>query len=78
MKAVATEDRVLAVVQDQIKQSRIVKASHNLKSDLGRGHIDLLEIVMSLEWEFNIELPDEEAKKCLSVSDLVSIVNKFQ
>ena len=42
--------------------------------DLGLDSLDTVEIVMSLEDEFGIEVPDEDAEKFQTVSDIVSYV----
>ena len=42
--------------------------------DLGADSLDTVELVMALEEEFSIEIPDEDAEKIVSVSDAVSYV----
>jgi acyl carrier protein len=40
--------------------------------DLGADSLDVVELVMALEEEFNLEIPDEEAEKIKSVNDIFS------
>ncbi len=47
-----------------------------LKDDLGADSLDAVEIVMAVEEEFDIEIPDEEAQKIITVKDIVDYVNK--
>lgn len=44
--------------------------------DLGADSLDLVELVMSIEEEFDIEIPDEEAEKLATVGDAVAYVKK--
>ncbi|KMT21477.1 acyl carrier protein [Clostridium cylindrosporum] len=44
--------------------------------DLGADSIDLVELVMALEEEFEIQIPDEEVAKIKSVSDVVEYIKE--
>ncbi|MEO1833763.1 MAG: acyl carrier protein [Akkermansiaceae bacterium] len=46
--------------------------------DLGADSLDAVELVMAVEEEFGIEVPDEEAEKLISVGDIISHVEKAQ
>ncbi len=48
----------------------------SLKDDLGADSLDAVEIVMAVEEEFDIEIPDEEAQKIVTVKDIVDYVSK--
>ncbi len=48
----------------------------SLKDDLGADSLDAVEIVMAVEEEFGIEIPDEEAQKIVTVKDIVDYVSK--
>ena len=43
----------------------------SITDDLGADSLDLVEVLMSVEDEFEVEIPDEEAEKFKSVADLV-------
>ncbi len=42
--------------------------------DLGADSLDIVELLMALEEEFDIEIPDEEAEKLVTVSDVVDYI----
>jgi acyl carrier protein len=48
----------------------------NILDDLGADSLDVVELVMSLEEEFNIEVPDEEVEGMRTVSDVERYVIK--
>ncbi len=58
----------LGVSEDQ------VKSEASFIDDLGADSLDQVELVMALEDEFDIEIPDEEAEKLKKVSDVFSYV----
>ncbi len=44
--------------------------------DLGADSLDIVELVMTIEEEFDIEIPDEEAEKLATVGDAIAYVEK--
>ncbi len=59
----------LGVNADQVKQEA------KFIEDLGADSLDTVELVMAFEEEFGIEVPDEDAEKLQSVSDVVTYVS---
>jgi len=53
-----------------------VKPEAKLVEDLGADSLDAVELVMAIEEEFGIEVPDEDAEKLQSVQDILSYVEK--
>lgn len=51
-----------------------VKLESTFVEDLGADSLDQVELIMALEDEFNIEIPDEDAEKLKSVSDALNYV----
>lgn len=51
-----------------------VTENANFVDDLGADSLDAVELVMALEEEFGIEIPDEDAEKITSVAEAVSYV----
>jgi acyl carrier protein len=58
----------LGVTEDQIKPEA------DFVDDLGADSLDRVELVMALEDEFSIEIPDEDAEKLNKVSDVITYV----
>ena len=62
----------LGVTADQVTpESKMIE-------DLGADSLEAVELVMAVEEEFGIEVPDEEAEKLISVGDIISHVEKAQ
>jgi acyl carrier protein len=59
----------LGVTEEQVKPEAA------FIDDLGADSLDQVELVMALEDEFDIEIPDEEAEKLKKVSDVIAYVN---
>ena len=53
-----------------------VKLDSTLTDDLAADSLDLVELVMNIEEEFDIHIPDEEAENISSVGDLVDFIKK--
>jgi acyl carrier protein len=49
-----------------------VKSEASFIDDLGADSLDIVELVMAMEEEFSIEIPDEEAEKLKTVNDVVA------
>lgn len=67
------EERVTELIVEQLGVSReeaVPKAS--FIDDLGADSLDIVELVMSIEEEFDLEIPDEDAEKMQTIGDAVS------
>ena len=53
-----------------------VKENSNFVDDLGADSLDQVELIMALEDEFSIEIPDEDAEKILTVSNAIEYVKQ--
>jgi acyl carrier protein len=68
--------KVSKIVADQLEvDPSEVKAESNFANDLGADSLDVVELVMALEEEFDIEVPDEAAEKLLTVQSVVDYIN---
>lgn len=70
------EERVRKVIEDQlsVNQDQItVEAS--FIDDLGADSLDTVELVMALEEEFGVEIPDEEAEKITTVRQAADYIS---
>ncbi|MEO9341059.1 acyl carrier protein [Mesorhizobium sp. SB112] len=56
-----------------VKPETITPQSHFI-DDLGADSLVLVDLLMALEDEFNIEVPDEDAEQCLTVGDTVKYI----
>ena len=70
--AEAVADRVRAIIAEQlgVKLEEVTDAASFIE-DLGADSLDTVELVMALEEEFGIEIPDEDAEKMASVGDAI-------
>ena len=70
-----TFDRVKKVVMEQLGvEADKVQNSSAFIEDLGADSLDTVELVMALEEEFNVEIPDEVAEKIKTVGDAVAYI----
>ena len=63
----------IIIEQLNVEEDLITMDTHLMK-DLEADSLDAVEIIMGIEDEFGIEIPDEEAEKFQTVSDLVNYV----
>ena len=68
-------DKIRDIIVEQLSVDKsLVTADTNLMKDLGADSLDAVEIIMGIEEEFGIEIPDDEAEKFQTVGDLVKYV----
>ncbi len=67
--------KVIAIVVDKlgVEESQ-VKPEANFTSDLGADSLDTVELIMELEKEFNISIPDDQAEKIATVADAINYI----
>lgn len=69
------EERVKDIIVDQLGVSaEQVTAEAKFVEDLGADSLDTVELVMALEEEFEVVVPDDEAEKLQAVKDVVSFI----
>ena len=70
-------DKVKKLLCEQLNISEDkVTPETRIVEDLGADSLDMVEMLMTLEEEFGIEVPDEEAANLKQVSDLVEFIEK--
>lgn len=68
-------DRVKARVAHQLGiEEETIKPESSFVEDLGADSLDVVELVMALEDEFKIEIPDDQAEKIVTVGDAVAFI----
>ena len=69
------EDRVKNIIVEQLNvDAESVTAEASFVEDLGADSLDIVELVMTMEEEFDLEIPDEDAETIKCVKDVVSYV----
>jgi acyl carrier protein len=69
------EKRVKEIIVEQLGvNENEVTPEAKFVDDLGADSLDLVELVMALEEEYNIEISDEEAEKILTVGDAIEYI----
>ena len=72
-------DEVKEVVVEQLNVSPDeVKEDSKFSDDLGADSLDVVELVMSLEEKFDIEIPDEDAEKIATVADAITFIENIK
>ena len=68
-------DKIKAIIVEQlgVDEDKVTMETHLMK-DLEADSLDAVEIIMAIEEGYEIEIPDEEAEKFQTVSDLVEYV----
>lgn len=66
-----TKEMLLKFIADNVGINVDIKEEDDLIDDLGMDQLDSVELVLALEEEFHIEIPDEDAEKFIEVKDIV-------
>lgn len=71
-----TLEKVKAIIADQldIDADKITEAT-SLSEDLGADSLDIVEMMMSMEDEFGIEINDDDAKEFKTIADLIAYID---
>ena len=73
----SSADKVKNIIVDKlgVEESRIVPEASFL-DDLGADSLDLVELIMEFEEEFDLEIPDEDAEGITTVGAAIDYINK--
>ncbi len=71
----AVEDKVKELIVEQlgVSESEVVNEASFI-DDLGADSLDIVELVMAIEEEFGIDVPDEDAERMQNIGDVVTYV----
>lgn len=75
MTEIAT--KVVSIITDKlgVEESQVVPEA-SFTNDLGADSLDTVELIMELEKEFDLSIPDEEAEKIVTVGDAIAFIEK--
>ena len=70
-------DKVKKIIAEQLSlNEEEITMESSFLDDLGADSLDVVEIIMALEEEFDIEIPDEDAEKAATVGDVTDYIKK--
>jgi acyl carrier protein len=73
----AVEDKIREIIVEQLGVSaEEVVPEASFIDDLGADSLDIVELVMAIEEEFGLEIPDEDAERMQNIGDAISYVEE--
>ncbi len=71
-------DKVIEIIADEMSlDENDVKPTLRFVEDLGADSLDVVEMVMCFEEEFEIEIPDQDAEQVKTVSDAIALTERL-
>ena len=71
------EGKVKTIICDQLDVAKTdVVPEASFADDLGADSLDLVELIMAMEEQFDISIPDEDAEKIVTVKDAIDYIKK--
>lgn len=72
-------EKVRKVISAQLKtEEEKITLNSNIKEDLGADSVDILQMLMTLEDEYNVQIPDEKLIKFNTVNDIVEYLDSIK
>lgn len=72
----SVEDKVKKIIAEKLSVDLAeVVLEASFVDDLGADSLDLVELIMSMEEEFDIDISDEDAEKLITVKDAIDYIN---
>ncbi|MBF0105565.1 MAG: acyl carrier protein [Deltaproteobacteria bacterium] len=69
------EPKVIEIIATQLSlRDEDIKPTSRFVDDLGADSLDIVELIMEMEEEFDIEIPDEDVEKMLTVKDVTDYI----
>ena len=73
------EEKVIELICEKLcKNKNEVTLSSKLVEDLGADSLDVVELIMAFEDEFNVSLPDEDVQNMKTIGDIVNYINNLK
>ena len=77
MKLEEVQAKLKEIVMDRLNaEEEQIKPEASFVEDLGADSLDIVELIMGIEEEFDIEIPDEDAEKLTTVGEALEYVKK--
>ena len=73
-----TANKVIEIVAEKLNLDKNSFDENTTFKDLGADSLDIVEIIMSFEEEFGIEIKDEEAEKIKTIGEAVDMIQKVR
>ena len=75
----AIEQQMVDIIVEQLSvdKEKVVSGA-SFVDDLGADSLDLVELIMAMEEEFDVEIPDEEAEKIATVQNAIDYINNLK
>ena len=72
----AVEEKVKGIISEQLSlREDDIRLDSRFVDDLGADSLDIVELIMEMEEEFEIEIPDEDIEQMSTVKDVITYVN---
>ncbi len=72
-------NKVIEILAEKLdKDPSEITVTSNIKEDLGADSLDMVEIVMEIEEEFDVEVEDADTASIITVQDIIDYVTKKQ
>ena len=79
MTATNVEMKVKSIIAEQLGVGEDeIKPESSFIDDLGADSLDIVELVMAMEEEFDVEIPDEQAESIKTVKDAIEYINSHK
>jgi len=73
----AVEEKIKGIIAEQLGvKAEEVTPQASFIDDLGADSLDTVELIMALEEEFGVEIPDEDAEKMTTVGDAIKYIEE--
>lgn len=73
------EKKIISLIAEKLgKKAEEIKMESRLIEDLGADSLDIVELIMAFEDEFNISLPDEEVAKMKTIGNIVNYIKTLK
>ncbi len=69
-------EKIAAVIQEQLNTDTEITEQTSFKEDLEADSLDIFELIMALEEEFNVEIPSEDLESLDTVGDVINYLKE--